>query len=1134
MENKPFRRETRAHHESESDDASYLKKTSHSSASCTFGRRSVLKNRHLKKLKKSKSPSPVSNDIVKKEMLQVQKQEHTPMPVKSVEKVSFVKDMLRDSRSSQIIARLDTQYIYHVAPFYVDSIKKKSNWKEKCVRRYFFRREPVNEEKQIDMTSHVVDAKIMGDAKRDCYENCTLSSLWLKLSSLECESHVKGLTPRERMNRRLDILKEGLEHCEENSLLLLEFFSILQVRDNFEQVEDYYVNFFKSKKALTCVEDDPVTTFLSTVKSKENAPCILYEYITFLCHSPRFSCSSIVQNLVTNFSTLNILNASSKKQFDKTFLMVEKEKKDSLLYNGATCFYFVFQLLYIVASASQWNLVATILQILGHWDMLLTLKNPSNCLPSLEKDVFTFWNAKTPRLGCKAATSFYLSILQTTSVWSFDSNAPSSTTPLFTPLNTLHDILEDIFEEIKAPSFNLSYTCTRDSWYAEEAHKDQLFWLFQDIDNCISQFPNAEVSLQGNLIQSDNRPFIEFLLRAVMGCSLKQLRHGLYETLGYAFLVLRHGSNFMEYQKNLCDSEIDLLFALIQGIQSRELDSFTLVQQNRKHLNGKETPILLSEALGFSLGGTSVCDLHFSSSILTRIKCFLEDSASDPDCMLLLQNDLCERFATQQLSLAYSCTLVALQMLSWCLDDSILLSAVIAFLCYTNKSSLAKKLLMLNDTSVDGWGYYILFHYISNPTLKRLTDVRLTSFRILNALQLLPDDLSFLSIILRVECLALLQTQKTFESSNYFSLRTCVSCSPRILQILCFISEGCLESWAQMDKQDDSSCHAWMPQTIPSRVRLLAAYKYFSSYVLKERNIYENSQQFVESDSTYLLPKTWYVAVLATAILQSVIETQHDAWAFVSNTFLPFHEHLAQQINTDHCFTLIHQKKFQSGISSQIEGILDIFLLSVITCAPTPQLSYSYWDFSLLQKIIHYTLNYFPHHHRCAWIATQLFRTKSTVLQLRCFLSPSLSSLKGVVISELASGFPCFRRLENIFEMASQTKQYKFNENFWNLYLCCLLFANRLRNSFFIGLPKSDSLEQLDQLNTKLSSVSQRACCYCPFSKKLWLQRIFILQMFVEEKRLHPDQFLENMEILCRTQVHCQLDPLFVITNTHI
>jgi hypothetical protein len=51
---------------------------------------------------------------------------------------------------------------------------------------------------------------------------------------------------------------------------------------------------------------------------------------------------------------------------------------------------------------------------------------------------------------------------------------------------------------------------------------------------------------------------------------------------------------------------------------------------------------------------------------------------------------------------------------------------------------------------------------------------------------------------------------------------------------------------------------------------------------------------------------------------------------------------------------------------------------------------------------------------------------------------------------------------------------------------------------------------------------------------RLWLHRIFILQMFVEQKRLQPDQFLEIMEVLCRTQVHCQLDPLAVITNAPV
>jgi hypothetical protein len=250
--------------------------------------------------------------------------------------------------------------------------------------------------------------------------------------------------------------------------------------------------------------------------------------------------------------------------------------------------------------------------------------------------------------------------------------------------------------------------------------------------------------------------------------------------------------------------------------------------------------------------------------------------------------------------------------------------------------------------------------------------VRVTSYRIFNALRLLPHDLSFLCIILRVECLALLQTQQTLQASNMFSLNTCVSCSPRILQILCLFSEGCLESWVQMDTQESFSSNAWMPESIPSRVRLLAAYKFFSSYVLKETNILKDLQQFLNQDATYLLPKTWYAAVLATCILQSVIETQHDAWSFVSNTFLPFHEHLEQQIQTDHSFTLSHQKKFQSTISSQIEGILDIFLLTIMTCAPTLQLSYSYWDFCLLQKIIRYTLGYFPHHHRCAWIAAQV------------------------------------------------------------------------------------------------------------------------------------------------------------------
>jgi hypothetical protein len=54
------------------------------------------------------------------------------------------------------------------------------------------------------------------------------------------------------MNRRLEILKEGLEHCEDNTLLLLEFFSILEVRDTFEQVEEYYVHFLKSKTTRVC------------------------------------------------------------------------------------------------------------------------------------------------------------------------------------------------------------------------------------------------------------------------------------------------------------------------------------------------------------------------------------------------------------------------------------------------------------------------------------------------------------------------------------------------------------------------------------------------------------------------------------------------------------------------------------------------------------------------------------------------------------------------------------------------------------------------------------------------------------------------------------------------------------------
>jgi hypothetical protein len=151
--------------------------------------------------------------------------------------------------------------------------------------------------------------------------------------------------------------------------------------------------FINQKTVVEDGSDDAVMNFLSTMKSKENAPCILYGYITFLCHSPRFSCSSILQELVTNFLTLNILNASSKKHFDKTSLMVEKEKKDALLYNGTTCFYFVFQLLYIMASANQWNLVSTILQILGHWDMLLTLKSPSNSLSTLEKDVLVMFYA---------------------------------------------------------------------------------------------------------------------------------------------------------------------------------------------------------------------------------------------------------------------------------------------------------------------------------------------------------------------------------------------------------------------------------------------------------------------------------------------------------------------------------------------------------------------------------------------------------------------------------------------------------------------------------------------------------------------------------------------------------------------
>jgi hypothetical protein len=301
-------------------------------------------------------------------------------------------------------------------------------------------------------------------------------------------------------------------------------------------------------------------------------------------------------------------------------------------------------------------------------------------------------------------------ILQTTNVWSFHSTATSSTTPLFTPLNTLHDVLEDIFEEMKLPSFNISNTCIHNLWYAEEAYIDQLAWFFQDIGNqafslfviryiiiflfiqkkeCnwISQFPKAEVSLHGNLLQFDNNQFIEFLIRAVMGCSLKQLRHGLYETLGYPFLVLRHGSNFMEYQKNLCDSEIDLFLALVQGIQSRQLRSFFFKESNEILSNTKKTPIFLCEALGFSLGGTNVCDLHFSSSILTRIEYFLDNSAYDKDSLLILRTDLCEHFTSRQLSLAYACTLIALQTLSWCLDDSILLCAIIAFLCYTDKSS---------------------------------------------------------------------------------------------------------------------------------------------------------------------------------------------------------------------------------------------------------------------------------------------------------------------------------------------------------------------------------------------------------------------------------------------------------------
>lgn len=215
---------------------------------------------------------------------------------------------------------------------------------------------------------------------------------------------------------------------------------------------------------------------------------------------------------------------------------------------------------------------------------------------------------------------------------------------------------------------------------------------------------------------------IAFFLHAFsINTSSTIVRHRLFDTLGYPWVLARLGSNDLAYTSSVVSSESDVLLALISGVERKVAltEGFHCSVLNSFDQRGITTEsvktaclssvdawteddiggsLLLVEVFGYNLGGTTSPDISFFFSVAGKVLSVLRSKRhfSQDTKVLLNTRDIQQhlnveecnirsRFVTREMVGSVTCTALAAQMLTWATNDILLLMAVIGFLAYTQQ-----------------------------------------------------------------------------------------------------------------------------------------------------------------------------------------------------------------------------------------------------------------------------------------------------------------------------------------------------------------------------------------------------------------------------------------------------------------
>lgn len=1116
-----------------------------------------------------------------------------------------------DPQTAEKLGHLSTSYKYDVPVLRRDIVGPGKQMPAK-VKRYFKRR--LQGESQCPPppgSKDTVPLSAIAEATRACEENSSSVTAWLHASRLESSDHIAGLSQKDRLNRRISILRDGLSRCSSSTELLLELMSVAELRDSPELVDEYYqclLNKAFGDEPSSCSaslrhphfdappDGDDGDSVLSIVSSTERLvpdPQLIVTYLHFLLRSlSQFSCGRYLQQalLFYNKFAASSSKARPRKRFDQTREQLEAEQlrepehaeNPSVLHLGGL-------VLKTLMSASQWPIVAAAVQAVAHLDFRLESYGRCCTVPggtggfnraSAIAEALAFWGSDAPRLGHSFATALYVCLGRTEAANQKVAQLPeqdisSGKASYYTVVNGIIDGVVDAFSstcseptKCTTPTKGASQMTTALRWFDSEVQGDQLRWHLHPQRGNGKAPDTLHDAREQEALQPAFPAHLAFFLETFASDSNAIVRHCLLDVLGYPFSLARFPSNHSTTCSSVTSSaEVDVLLAVMAGLQRRisrggisppgstgeeggdgaaSSEKLTLPSMaSPDPAAGEDGPLLLNEIFGYPVGGTVTPDIAFFQTIARRLQQALSqlcgsscgdwrDSGKMEVEVQQLHQFLREVDAvirsqgvSRAMVHAHTCTIFAAQMLAWAPNDILLLTAVVGSLSYAQHTELARSLLELHDREPSVWASFILFDFASCPTPRRLQKARRLLVRSASALGCFPSDLSFLAGWLRVEFLGLRQLQTlASRGPRRAPPGRSYAVAPSIQQILCGGATGSFEAWERAvcladppsSRVDDGhkagdpgcGCTCWGREIAASRVSMAVARRFYESRIAQ---LSQETETLHSAPLPVMIP-SFFVAVLGAVLLTAELETPDAAWKRLLS-FLP-----APQGGG------VAKVPYQH----EIEVVLDLILLTILTASPTSGVVSTVWTTRLVDQIVAYTLSYFPHQTRAVAVAAQVHCSRSTLVTLRSSLRSASVSLKALVTSELLTGFPCYRRIEDAFECALERPRLKCNPQTWELYVLVLYLVELFGSSLFTGLPYDDWVALRPWIRQKLSAVCQRARFHCPFSKRAWLYMFYTLRSMPAWDAVAEDRFLEELQLLYQTNVVCQLDPLVLLT----